>query len=137
MSAKDIYHDQVKTALERDGWIVTHDPLPLKWGGRDAYVDLGAERLLAQKVSRKIAVEVKSFVGASEMRDMYTAIGQVILYRSALADVEPDRQTYLAIRETTYLRLFDQPDGQRLLESEEIRLIVFDPEREEIVLWVP
>ena len=43
----------------------THDPLRLKWGVKDMYVDLGAEQLVtAEKAGRKIAVEIKSFVGA-------------------------------------------------------------------------
>ncbi len=32
--AKDIYHNVVKTALEKDGWTITNDPLTLKVGGR-------------------------------------------------------------------------------------------------------
>jgi len=30
-------------ALVADGWVVTHDPLSLSYGGRDLYVDLGVE----------------------------------------------------------------------------------------------
>ena len=30
MPAKDIYHDQVKTALVKDGWTITHDPLLIR-----------------------------------------------------------------------------------------------------------
>ena len=35
MPAKDIYHDAVKNALIHDNWLITHDPLHLKWGKRD------------------------------------------------------------------------------------------------------
>ncbi len=28
--AKDIFHQQVKTALIKDGWTVTHDPLTIR-----------------------------------------------------------------------------------------------------------
>ncbi|WP_353735142.1 element excision factor XisH family protein [Okeania sp. SIO2C2] len=35
MPAKDIYHNTVKTALEKDDWIVTNDPLVIRWGKRD------------------------------------------------------------------------------------------------------
>jgi hypothetical protein len=31
MSARDIYHDHVRKALERDGWRITSDPLHLQW----------------------------------------------------------------------------------------------------------
>src|SRR5260221_12842553 len=44
MPAKDIYHETVKNALLKDGWTITHDPLVLRWGTTDVYVDLGAEQ---------------------------------------------------------------------------------------------
>jgi len=40
MPAKDIYHDQVRNALEKENWQITKDPLVLKWGIRDLYIDL-------------------------------------------------------------------------------------------------
>ncbi len=92
---------------------------------------------MAEKGVRKIAVEVKSFISSSEMRDLYTAPGQFILYRDALLEAEAGRELFLAIRETTYFRLFDQPAGQRLLNREDIHLIVFDPDKQEILLWIP
>ena len=41
MPAKDFYHDPVKNALVKDGWTITNDPLRLKWGVRELFVDLG------------------------------------------------------------------------------------------------
>jgi len=71
MPARDRYHDQVKAALVKDGWVITHDPLRLQWGVKDMYIDLGAEQLLAaEKDQRRIAVEVKSFGSLSEMEDL-------------------------------------------------------------------
>lgn len=40
MPARDKYHDCVCNALIKDGWTITNDPLVLKWGGKDLYVDL-------------------------------------------------------------------------------------------------
>ncbi len=55
MSARDIYHDTVKLALEKDGWAITHDPFPLQIGKKRLSADLGAERLIsAEKELRKI-----------------------------------------------------------------------------------
>ena len=51
MPARDIYHDAVKNALLKDGWTITDDPLHLKWGQKDMYVDLGAQQLLAAFLS--------------------------------------------------------------------------------------
>ena len=57
MPARDIYHDNFKNALIKDGWIITHDPYMLKWGLKDLYIDLGAQKLLAaEKQEQKIAV---------------------------------------------------------------------------------
>jgi hypothetical protein len=87
----------------KDGWTITHDPLRLSWGGKDAYVDFGAEQLLAaEKAGKRIALEVKSFVGDSEMDDLEKALGQYTLYHDLLAELEPDRVLYLAVPEKFY-----------------------------------
>lgn len=136
MAAKDIYHDAVRAALTKDGWTITHDPLVLRWGSKDLYVDLGAERLLAaEKAGQRIAVEVKSFVSASEVADLEGALGQFILYHDVLGRIEPERTLYLAIRDVVFTDVFQEPIGEILLENNRLRLVVFDPEREEIVTW--
>ncbi|MFN9733042.1 MAG: element excision factor XisH family protein, partial [Microcystis sp.] len=33
MSAQDIFHVTVKRALEKEKWVITADPLKLKFGG--------------------------------------------------------------------------------------------------------
>lgn len=138
MPAKDIYHDAVKTALIKDGWTITQDPLSLRIGKKDLFIDLGAEKLLAaQKGSDKIAVEIKSFVGPSEIRDLENALGQFVLYQNALSLAEPDRTLYLAIREAIYLDLFEEEIGKMLLERNVIKLISFDPEQEVVTRWIP
>src|SRR4051794_32070929 len=109
MPAKDTFHDACKNALIKDGWTITHDPLRLVWGGKDMYVDLGAERLLAaEKPGQRIAVEVKSFLGESEIDDLEKAVGQFVLYRAVLAEREPDRQLFIAVTEWI-LELFEEP----------------------------
>ncbi len=47
MSAKDISHNTVRSALAKYGWTITHDPLSIKVDEIEFYVDLGAERILA------------------------------------------------------------------------------------------
>ena len=70
--------------------MITHDRLHVRWGKKDMYVDLGAEQILAaEKGSRKIAVEVKSFLGLSEVADLEQAIGQYTVYHEVLFRVEP------------------------------------------------
>lgn len=70
----------MKRALQKDGWTITHDPFPLKIAKKRLSVDLGAERLIsAENATRKIVVEVKSFVGQSDVKDLEQALGQYIL----------------------------------------------------------
>jgi len=135
--AKDLYHDVVKNALVKDGWTITHDPFPLKWGEKDLFVDLGAEKFLtAKKEDRKIVVEVKSFLGRSEVEELRNAVGQFILYSDILEEKEPDRELFLAIRERVFTEVFMEPIGAILLHKGRVRLIVFDQEKEEIVRWI-
>lgn len=135
--AKDIYHDTVKNALVKDGWTVTHDPLKLKWGKKDLFIDLGAEQLLAaQKQESKIAVEIKSFVGRSDVADLENALGQYVLYHDILEEVSPERVLYLAIRDAIFQDLFEEPIGKLLLNKRRVKLIVFDPDKEEILRWI-
>jgi XisH protein len=72
MSAKNIYHATVVHALEADGWKITNDPLTLSFGGRDLFVDLGAERvtIAAERGGQRIAVEIQSFLGRSPVRNL-------------------------------------------------------------------
>ena len=80
MPSLDIYHDLVKAALQTEGWKITHDPYPLNAGGTELYVDLGAEKIIAaSKQNKKIAVEVKSFSGKSQITEFYAALGQYLI----------------------------------------------------------
>jgi hypothetical protein len=102
------------------------------------HVDLGAEQLLAaEKDQRKIAVEVKSFLGESEMADLEQAIGQYTVYYEVLSRVEPDRVLLLAVDQEVYNNLFEEPIGKLLIENRRIRLIIFDPHTETIRQWIP
>lgn len=138
MPAKDIYHLTVKNALIKDGWTITHDPLTLKWGAKNMFVDLGAEQLLgAEKEKNKIAVEIKSFVGPSDLEDLEKALGQYVLYHDVLVEREPERVLYLAVSKDTAKDIFDEPIGQLLLKNKRLRLIIFEPIQEVILQWIP
>jgi hypothetical protein len=136
MAARDQVHNQVVNALRKDGWIITHDPFKVRWKKRTLQIDLGAEQLVAAtKGNLSIAVEIKSFIGANDLEDLYQALGQFVLYRKALSIADPDRVLYLAVSAEAYRQLFDDPEGEALRAEERINLLVFDREKEEIVLW--
>jgi len=137
MPAQDIFHDVVKNALTKDGWTITDDPLYVSFGGVDFYVDLGAEKIIgAEKEGRKIAVEVKSFVGTSTTHEFHTALGQYLNYRLALEEQDQERTLYLAIPEDTYLGFFTSQFGQRAINRFKLKLIAYHIEEEEITRWV-
>jgi XisH protein len=139
MPAKDLYHQLVKQLLIDAGWTITHDPYLLQWAKRNLSVDLGAEQLLAaQQAEQQIAVEIKSFLRESRVADLEQALGQYTLYHDILNRVEPSRILYLAMPLIAYTELFEGDQfAQILLENGRLKLIVFDPSKEEIVKWTP
>jgi len=82
-------------------------------------------------------VEIKSFVGSSVVADLEQALGQYILYHDVLAETEPDRILYLAVRKTVFEDIFEEPIGRILLKNSRIKLTVFDPKKEKIIRWIP
>ncbi|MEG4248937.1 element excision factor XisH family protein [Microcoleus sp. Pol10D4] len=96
MAARDLFHDAVKEALQKEEWEITADPLILKIQGVKFEIDLAAEKILAaEKLGQKIAVEIKSFLNNSAITDFHLALGQFLNYRLALQIKEPDRTLYL------------------------------------------
>lgn len=137
MPAKDIYHDVVKLSLVKDGWTITNDPLLLQYGAKDLFVDLGAEKILAaEKSGNKIAVEIKSFISPSPMNDLEKAIGQYILYKNILEEIEKDRLLYLAVTNIAYKDIFAEPIGQLVMNKNYLRLIIFNSSQQEIEQWI-
>jgi hypothetical protein len=137
MPRKDIYHEIVKRALIADGWLITHDPYPLQFGEESLYVDLGAEMPLgAEKADRKIAVEIKSFLGPSPMTELERAVGQFAVYRFLLQREEAERVLYLAVSDAVYDAVFDVADVRDLTAAMQMRLVLFDAEAERVVRWI-
>lgn len=136
MSARDKVHQQVVNALKKAGWTITHDPFKVTWKTRILQVDLGAEKLIAaQKAAEKIAVEIKSFISANDLEDLYQALGQFVLYRRALRKTDPQRTLFLAIDQKAFAALFGDAEGEALRAEEGIKLLIFDKQREEIIQW--
>lgn len=136
--AKDIFHDTVKLALQKDGWTITHEPYRLRYGIADIYIDLAAEEAIAaEKAGRKIAVEVKSFVSGSTISEFHTALGQFLNYRIALeASEEPDRILYLAVPRDVYQTFLRFEPAKTAINRYDVRLIVYNSDREAIEQWI-
>ncbi|MBD2729353.1 XisH family protein [Nostoc sp. FACHB-892] len=138
MSAKDLFHEAVKKGLQKEQWIITHDPLRIEFGKQDEVrIDLGAERLLAaEKAGEKIAVEIKSFLSDSALFDFHLALGQFLNYRLVLEASQRERILYLAVPIATYESFFQRDLPQASVRQYQIKLIVYDPVDEVIVKWI-
>jgi hypothetical protein len=137
MPAKDIYHDAVKNALIKDGWLIIADPYIIKYEDAELYADLAAEKpIAAERQGQKIVVEIKSFIGKSPMYDFHNALGQYIVYRNLIQVTEPEYNLYLAIDDTVYLNFFQRPSVQLITNQNNLRLIIVDTQQEQIVQWI-
>ncbi|MFZ1341765.1 element excision factor XisH family protein [Thiothrix eikelboomii] len=123
MARRDKYHDVVKQGLQAEGWVITHDPYMFRTDPRLA-ADLGAERLLAaERGIEKIAVEIKSFLNASQVVDLESAVGQYSLYKLLLQRQEPERLLYLAVSDYAYSDILSREVGQLAITGLKLNLM--------------
>jgi XisH protein len=134
--AKDLYHDAVRTALEKEGWLITDDPFLFRLDRVSFRMDLGAEKVIsAKKGTEKIVVEIKTFSQASFIHAFHEATGQYDNYLLALEEVAPERQLFLAIPNEVWTTYFQERFIQKVIDRKHIKLIIYDPQNENIVLW--
>lgn len=136
--ARDVFHQQVKAALIKDGWKITHDPFTIRISQTTKLqIDLAAESAIAaERASERIAVEIKSFIGDSDISSFHTALGQYLNYCQALEEYDPERIAYLAIPVETYQDFFQLPFIQRSLNRNQVKLVIYDPQIKEIMQWI-
>ncbi|MFK0735221.1 MAG: element excision factor XisH family protein [Gloeotrichia echinulata GP01] len=137
MPQYDLYHNEVKNALVKDGWVITDDPFTLEYKGLRVYADLGAEKLLADdKMQEKIVIEIKVFNSPSLITELEKTLGQYSIYLSLLRRIDPQRKLYLAISEAVYQDFFLKPAIQDILSDQPLKYIIFDPKMEVILQWI-
>ena len=130
-------HQTVRTALEKDGWSITHDPLGFSFEMFNLMLDLGAERVIAlERNLERIAVEIKGYGGTSRITDFHATLGQYANYRAALELRDPNRKLYLAIPNEVYKTFFQDELVQYSLQRNQVALIVYDAETEVILQWI-
>jgi hypothetical protein len=133
MSLREIYYDKVKSALIKDGWTITHDPLRLFWDGSERKIELESV-LGAEKADQLIAITIGSFVGPSDVSDLERALGQYLMCRLALQQQQPGYDLYLAVSEEPWYNVFAEPIGKLALER--MRLLVFSSSDSTLQRWV-
>jgi hypothetical protein len=138
MAARDKIHKAVRTALIKDGWEITDDPLEVEYEDVTLKIDLGAEKeflIAARKQNQKIAVEIKSFLGTSAVYELHQVVGQFLDYEQALEETDPGRVLYLAVPLDVYDIFFATRYAQAVVRKRNIRIIVISTQKEEIVEW--
>lgn len=137
MAVQDQIHAAVRTALIRDGWSISDEPLTIRWDHSQLEIDLGAERiLLAEKQQEVIAVEIKSFLRSNSIPELQKAVGQYLMYREALAVYEPERRLFLATHQKVLTELLAQPQTTAFLNKYLVHLLIVDLQKEEIGQWI-
>ena len=136
MPARDKFTDAVLQALRADGWTITDEEFYLPFAGRSAFVDILAEKpVTAEKEGRKIAVEVKTFGSSAKMSELEKAVGQFVIYKTALAVAGLQHELYLAVpldMEEFFLR----PDMTKMRHDFGIKVVSYDPQQEVISQWI-
>jgi hypothetical protein len=134
--ARDKVHNAARIALEKDGWLITHDPYQVKVLDVEYEIDLGAEELVAaEKGGRKIAIEIKSFLQGSFVYEFHGVLGQFLNYGLGLEEQEPDRELYLAVPVQVYRTFFAKAVVQKAITRFNLKLVLFDPQQQTIVEW--
>lgn len=137
MPQQDAHHNSVRKALEKDGWTVTHDPLTIRLEDVKFYVDLAAEKTIeAEDETQKVAIEIKVFGGLSFLNEFEKAVGQYLIYKQFLGELFPERVLFLAVSKGVFEESFALPSIKAVVARQEIKLLVFDPEIEEILQWI-
>ena len=147
MPARDTIHNIVKEALIKDGWEITNDPYVMSYGERFLVVDLAAAAsevnnkiegrfIGAKRENTRIAIEIKEFRGVSPIADLEQALGQYILYRLLLGQVDPERIIYLAVPTLAYNGIFSEPIGELAITEIPLNLVVIDLEKIEVQQWI-
>ena len=137
MPAEDKIHSAVRNALIKEGWTITDEPFTLEYGSDRFYADICALREENGDAERRvIVVEVKSFAGASPMREFELALGQYEIYRDLLEMNALDYNLYLAIDTDAYAKLTLRPTFTLICTRHRLSLLIVEAKTEEIVQWI-
>jgi hypothetical protein len=132
MPALDACHSQVVHALEKAGWTVSPVPHAIRIPGRryPLLADMRANR----GQDEIIIVEVKCFLD-DPIGELYTAIGQYMVYRNLLRQSPSKPPLYLAVPSYAYRGIFNEI-GMAVVNEAQIKLLVVEMDQEVIEQWL-
>lgn len=134
MPAKDKYHEAVVNTLRKAGWTTIHEQVMIILEERRLWIDLQIAR---PDHAGAVLIEIKGFENMpSPIEYLAHAIGKYRLYLSVLNYLEINHPLYMAVPEAAYHGILSEAVGQQTLKQNAVKLLVFDPESEEIVAWI-
>lgn len=87
-------------------------------------------------MDRKLLLKLnKGFINPSTINDFHTALGQFLNYRLALQMTDSSRILYLAVPVDIFNTFFQERFTQAAVEQYELKILVYDPNAEEITQW--
>jgi len=140
MPNQDLHHPIVCRALIKSGWSILKEQVSVAIGTaqeitRRLYIDI----MVTSETGQMILIEVKS-LSSSPVHGLMELIGQYLVYRAALDYLENTTLSYVALPTQAYEMIVRHVLGQvvvREMLKSPIPFLIYDPEREEIVQWIP
>ncbi len=137
MPAFDQCHPNVVRALQKEDWQLVTSPYRLQLAYRLAYADLEMARGTDGNRELMIIVEVKCFPDRENTtRDLYISIGQYLVYRAILVELQLPHSLYLAVPEDILANIFD-PAVMRVVVESQINIVAINLETETVTRWIP
>lgn len=134
MPAKDRHHDAVIRVLQKANWTLISEQVAIIIEGRRLWIDIQASK---ESENLVILIEVKGFEATpSPVEYLANATGKYTLYQTALDYLKIDLPLYMAVPVAAYRGILSEEIGKQTLKRNDVRLLIFDPEREEIVTWI-
>lgn len=134
--AYDSCHQQIVNALIKAGWEI--DAQSPYFRLPDIFVNPDIRAVQRNgSVEQIIIVEVKCFSNSyNDLDELYRAIGQYLIYRCVLKIKKLNYKLYLAIPLPVYDRLFQRDPVRKTIKEAQIKMLVVDIVREEMVQWL-
>jgi hypothetical protein len=133
----DECHHQVVHALEKAGWVVAPRPYTLYIDKTHRlHIDIEARFQQKGHVRSVMVVEVKCFDDPdTATTDLYTAIGQYLVYRALLEQKQVAIPLYLAVPEEAYQGIFRRM-AMPVIQQNRIKILVVQLSDEVIAQWL-
>lgn len=133
MPGVDKCHEQVTRALQKEGWITRTNAF-FTTEVRDVFIDVEAFKQRNGASQHILLAEVKCFHQQSA-HEIYTSIGQYLIYRTLLNYIENAAPLYLAVPEAIYATMFDEI-VRLTIKNSHIKMLIVNLDEERIVQWI-